>query len=200
MSKSSSRTLKILRYVLRFFAFSQALFFMVFNNYLSGSLIGYLVTAVMPSVNGMIFVGIGGKLILRTLCPDKKDVSNPNYKVAQSITRAVYHTVGAKFTEVLVLFGMGVSARQPTLGYMYGYLSVVFWSAFAFRLWAWLHYLIYGSRKHLKVFENDSASSYFGFSIIGPNKTLTTASSKVSSAVGTVSTQSRARHPDDKKD
>jgi hypothetical protein len=48
-------------------------------------------------------------------------------------------------------------------------------------MWGWLHYLIYGSRKHLKKYASENASAYFGFSTIGLNKTMTTASSRMSS-------------------
>ena len=186
MSKSTSRSLKILRVGLRTVAFLMTFGYMIWIGL--GGLINMLVSALMPEIVGMIFIAIGGKLITKTLCPDKKDVANPNWKVAEAIRRAVKHAVGAKFLEIVSLVGMGVTGRHPQLGYMYGYFNAMFFFVYIFRLWGWLHYLIYGSRKHLKRYSAENASAYFGFSTIGLNKTLTTASSRMS----TMSTRSSA--------
>ena len=184
MSKSTSRTLKILRYTLRLIAFTMSWGFLIWISF--GGVLHLMVAALMPSVAGMIFIAIAGRLIIKTLCPDNKDVANPNWKVAAAIRRAVKHGVGAKFLEILALVGMGATSRHPQLGYCYGWFNALFFFAYVFRMWGWLHYLIHGSRKHLKRYANDNASAYFGFSTIGLNKTLTTASSRASSMASSV--------------
>ena len=120
----------------------------------------------MPSVVGMLFVGIGGRLIVSTLCPDKNDISNPNWAVATSIRRAVSSAVTAKFFEIVSLIGMGLTGRHAQLGYCYGWFNALFFFSYILRMWAWLRYLIYSFRKNLKRFENDEddVGMYRGFS------------------------------------
>eukprot|EP00578_Thalassiosira_sp_NH16_P011229 CAMPEP_0181111324 /NCGR_PEP_ID=MMETSP1071-20121207/19209_1 /TAXON_ID=35127 /ORGANISM="Thalassiosira sp., Strain NH16" /LENGTH=375 /DNA_ID=CAMNT_0023195199 /DNA_START=185 /DNA_END=1312 /DNA_ORIENTATION=- len=165
MSKSTSRYLKVLRYALRTIAFIMSFGFIIWVSL--GGILNLLVSALMPSVVGMIFIAIGGHLIVKTLCPDVKDVRNSNWKVAASIRRAVKHGVGGKMLEIMGLVGMGRTSRDPFLGYTYGYFNALFFFAYMFRMWAWLHYLIYSSRKHLKKYKNKNASAYFGFATIG---------------------------------
>mmetsp|Transcript_1566 Transcript_1566/g.3004 ORF Transcript_1566/g.3004 Transcript_1566/m.3004 type:complete len:432 (-) Transcript_1566:157-1452(-) len=184
MSKSSSRTMKFLRYFLRFVAFMMAFGFGLIIS--SSSMAVLLGLAMMPSISGIIVVSIGGHLITKTLCPDRNDVANPNWKVTEAIRRGVTMVCGSKVGELIGLLGMLVTRNHPQLGYSYGFFNILFWFMYIFRMWGWLHYLIYGSRKHLKKYSTENASAYFGFSTIGLNKTLTTASSVVS----TMSTRS----------
>ncbi len=119
-----------------------------------------------------------------------KDTANPNWKVAAAISRGVKHTIGAKILEIIALLGMGFTGKHPVLGYTYGYFNILyFWSA-TFRMWGWLHYLIYGSRKHLQKYASENASAYFGFSTIGINRASSRMSSAVSSRVSQMSTKS----------
>ena len=122
-------------------------------------------------------------MITKTLCPDKNDISNPNWKVASAIRRGVKHAIGSKILEVIGLLGMGLTGKHPVLGYTYGYFNLLYFWVFTLRMWGWLHYLIYGSRKHLKKYASQNASAYFGFSTIGLNQASTRLSSAVSSAV-----------------
>jgi len=102
----------------------------------------------------------------------------------------VKHTIGAKILEIIALLGMGFTGKHPVLGYTYGYFNILyFWSA-TFRMWGWLHYLIYGSRKHLQKYASENASAYFGFSTIGINRASSRMSSAVSSRVSQMSTKS----------
>jgi len=130
-------------------------------------------------------VAIAGYLITKTLCPNKKDTANPNWKVASAISRGVKHTMGAKVLEIIALLGMGLTGKHPVLGYTYGFFNIIFFWFYGFRMWGWLHYIIYGSRKHLKKYASENASAYFGFSTIGLNKTSTRLSSAVSSRMST---------------
>jgi hypothetical protein len=119
-----------------------------------------------------------------------KDTANPNWKVAAAISRGVKHTIGAKILEIIALLGMGFTGKHPVLGYTYGYFNILyFWSA-TFRMWGWLHYLIYGSRKHLQKYASENASAYFGFTTIGINRASSRMSSAVSSRVSQMSTKS----------
>ena len=188
MSKSSSRALKVLKWFLRTAAFIMSFGFLIWVS--TGNLLSILYSALMPSVLGFVMIIIAGNLIIKTLCGDKKDVANPNWKVAESIRRAVKHGAGAKVMEVIGLLGMGSTARHPQLGYVYPWFNCLFYFAYTFRMWGWLHYLIHGSRKHLAKFSSDTASAYFGFSTIGLNKMTTTASSVVSSRSSAISSRS----------
>jgi len=190
MSKSTSRAIRVLRACVRLIAFTISIGFTLFV--LTGGMMSLLVSALMPLFAGLIANVIGGVLIIRTLCPDNKDIANPNWKIAEAIRRAVKHGTGAKFMEFLGLAGMISTSRHPQLGYMYGFFNVLHTGGYVLGMSGWLQYLIYGNRKHLKKFANETSSAYFGFSTIGLNKTLTTASSKMSSAGSTVSSRSSA--------
>ena len=179
MSKSTSRNLKVLRAILRLLAAFEICMGYIIN--MGNSLFALLVQAIGPSVVGFILIGIGGRLIVKTICPDRKDISNPNWKVAESIRRATLHTMGARFIEVVGLLGMAVTAKHPALGYLYGLFNAVYWLGYILRLWAWLHYSIYANRKFLKSYSSENASAYFGFLTIG----LRTMFTKRSSVVGT---------------
>ena len=76
-----------MRVVLRLIAFAMSFGFIIFVAF--GEILNLLVSVLMPSVIGMVFIAIGGQLIVQTLRPDKKDLSNPNWKVAASIRRAI---------------------------------------------------------------------------------------------------------------
>ena len=93
--------------------------------------------------------------------------------------------MGAKILEIIALLGMGLTGKHPVLGYTYGFFNIIFFWFYGFRMWGWLHYIIYGSRKHLKKYASENASAYFGFSTIGLNKTSTRLSSAVSSRMST---------------
>lgn len=193
MSKSTSRAIKALRVFLRIIAFIMSVGFAVWSVTATPTLFSLLAISTLPALIGGTFLFIGGFLIVRTLCPDKKDVANPNYKVSQAIRRAVKHCTGAKLMELVALAGMIVTARHPAIGYTYPCFNSLYFFGYTTRSLGWIQYLIYGSRKHLKRFANESSSAYFGFSTIGLNKTLTTASSKLSStASSAVSTRSSA--------
>ena len=143
MSKSTSKVLKGFRWSLRAVALGLTLAFYFMAK--SGGMLNLLISALGPSVAGMIFVTIGGRLIVRTLCPDHKDVANPNWKVAEAIRRAVKQAAGAHFLEALALIGMAVTGRHPQLGYLYGLFCALYFFSYVFRMWGWLHYLIYGA-------------------------------------------------------
>ena len=182
MSKSTSKTIKVLRWFLRIIAFTMSFGFLIWT--LTGNALNLLISAFMPSVIGMVFVSIGGKLITKTLCSSKKDTANPNWRVAEAIRRAVKHAVGAKFLEIFALCGQVFTMRNASLGYVYPWFVVLYCFANSFRMWGWLNYLIHGSRKHLQRYTNDGNSAYFGFSTIGLNKSI------VSTASNFVSTRS----------
>jgi hypothetical protein len=61
--------------------------------------------------------------------------------------------------------------------YFFGYL---------FRVWSYISYIITGNRKHLRKYEGDQVSGFFGLSTIGLNKTITKASSAFSSRASSV--------------
>lgn len=119
-----------------------------------------------------------------------KDTANPNWKVAAAISRGVKHTIGAKILEIIALLGMGFTGKHPVLGYTYGYFNILYFWFTTFRMWGWLHYLIYGSRKHLQKYASENASAYFGFTTIGINRASSRMSSAVSSRVSQMSTKS----------
>jgi len=177
MSKSTSKAITALRWFLRLLAFTMSFGFLIWT--LTGNALNLLISAFMPSVIGMVFVSIGGKLITKTLCSSKKDTTNPNWRVAEAIRRAVKRAVGAKFLEILALCGQIMTIRNPQLGYVYPWFVVLYCFANAFRMWGWLNYLIHGSRKHLR-------RSLVGFSTIGLQKSF------VSTASNFVSTRSVA--------
>ena len=131
MSKSSSRALKVLKWFLRTAAFIMSFGFLIWVS--TGNLLSILYSALMPSVLGFVMIIIAGNLIIKTLCGDKKDVANPNWKVAESIRRAVKHGAGAKVMEVIGLLGMGSTARHPQLGYVYPWFNCLFYFAYTFR-------------------------------------------------------------------
>ena len=186
MSKSSSTMTKALRIICRCISLFLVFGFQ-FVGIASGTILGLFIAAMAPNVIAIIVLSIGGPLILKTLCPDKKDVANPNWKIAEAIRRSVKHGIGTKVLELLALTGMAFSGRNPTIGYIYGACSFLYWFSTTIRMWGWLQYVIYGSRKHLKKYASARSSSYFGFSTIGLNKTLTTASSRASSVMSGVS-------------
>ena len=171
MSKSSSRFIKVLRWILRLVAFIMSFGFILFVAF--GGMMNLLVSALAPSVVGLFFVAIAGYLITKTLCPNKEEKENPNWKVAAAIRRGVKHTVGGKVLEILALLGMGVSGKHPAFGYTYGYFNILFFWFSTFRLWGWLHYLVYRNRRHLKTYATDNASPYLGFALIDLKKATT---------------------------
>lgn len=179
MSKSTSWALKLIRLCLRAIAF--ILSFGIVIWVALGGILNLLMSALMPSCVGLVFIAIAGFLIMKTLSPKKADTANPNWKVLASIKRSVQHGVGAKIVEIIGLTGMIFTNRHPQIGYIYGYFNILFFLACVFRQWGWLHYLIHGSRKHLKKYADKQASAYFGFSTIGLNKSFI---SSKSSAVG----------------
>lgn len=189
MSKSSSKMTKALRILCRIISLFLTFGFQ-YVGIASGTILGLFIAAMLPNVCGIVALSIGSPLILKTLCPDKKDVSNPNWKIAEAIRRAVKHGIGSKLIELVALTGMAFTSRNPAIGYTYGVWNFMYWSATMFRMWGWLQYVIYGSRKHLKRYSTAKSSSYFGFSTIGLNKTLTTASSRASSVLSGMSTRS----------
>ena len=189
MSKSSSKMTKALRILCRIISLFLTFGFQ-YVGIASGTILGLFIAAMLPNVCGIVALSIGSPLILKTLCPDKKDVSNPNWKIAEAIRRAVKHGIGSKLIELIALTGMAFTSRSPTIGYTYGVWNFLYWFATMFRMWGWLQYVIYGSRKHLKKYSAAKSSSYFGFSTIGLNKTLTTASSRASSVISGISTRS----------
>lgn len=109
MSKSSSRFIKALRWILRLVAFIMSFGFILFVAF--GGMMNLLVSALAPSIVGLFFVAIAGYLITKTLCPSKADTANPNWKVAAAIRRGVKHTIGSK-----VSFYITISAHlEPHL-------------------------------------------------------------------------------------
>lgn len=185
MSKNSSTGLKVLRWVLRVIAIIAALvaFFYARQGGIAGLLVGQ---GIAPTI-GVIITVIGGHLITKTLCPNVKDVANPNWMISTSIRRAVKNIIICKCFELVGLAGMYYTLRHPQTGYAYGWFCLVYFFTCGLRSWNWLQYLIYGSRKHLKKFSAETSSSYFGFSTIGLNKTLTTVSSRMGSAISSKS-------------
>lgn len=185
MSKNSSTGLKVLRWVLRVIAIIAALvaFFYARQGGIAGLLVGQ---GIAPTI-GVIITVIGGYLITKTLCPNVKDVANPNWMISTSIRRAVKNIIICKCFELVGLAGMFFTLRHPQTGYAYGWFNIVYFFTCGLRSWNWLQYLIYGSRKHLKKFSAETSSSYFGFSTIGLNKTLTTVSSRMGSAISSKS-------------
>jgi hypothetical protein len=179
MSKSTSRTLKILRWVVRIIGL--AVTGWLVNGILSGSIGSLLNSAVYPSAVSAVFISIAGFLIVRTICPNLKDTSNPNWKVATSIVRTTKFSVLGKMIEIISLFGMMMTAKRPYTSYAYGFFNALYFWGYLFRIWAYISYIVAGNRKHLKKYEGDTVSGFFGLSTIGLNKTVTRASSAFSS-------------------
>ena len=194
MSKSSSRNLKILRWVVRIVGLAVSGWMV--NGILSGSIGGLLNSAVYPSAVSGVFIAIAGFLIVRTICPDLKDNSNPNWKVANSIVRTTKYSVLGKMLEITGLLGMLGTGKGVYVSYVYGFFNCVYFWGYIFRIWAYISYIIAGNRKHLKRYESDSVSGFFGLSTIGLNKTVTRASSAFSSRAS--SAASSVADPDDK--
>ena len=69
----------------------------------------------------------------------------------------------------IFIFSAQLARRAP--------ISCLLLVSFALHRWAWVHYLIFGSLKHLQKYAGADASGYFGFSTIGINKMTTQASS-----------------------
>ena len=132
MSKSSSKVIKVMRVAFRlislFLAFGMS--FVVG----SGSLAALVWGLIGPNVIGWPFVAVGGLLITKTLCPDNKDVANPNWKVSQAIRRSVSHNLLGKILEVTLLLGMLTVNRHPQLGYFYGAFTGFYIFTFVFRM------------------------------------------------------------------
>jgi hypothetical protein len=170
MSKKSSWALVLLRIIIRCVAFGLSYGMVIWVGL--GGILNLLQTALMPTCIGMVFISVAGFLIMKTLSPKKVDTSNPNWKVLASIKRSVQHGVGAKLAEITGLLGMMYTLRHPQIGHLYAYFNVLFFLACAFRQWGWIHYLIHGSRKHLKKYANKNASAYFGFTTIGLNRSF----------------------------
>lgn len=185
MSKSTSKYIKALRYGMRIIGLLFSFGLLIYIS--MGAYVNLFFGSFGPPCIAIIFVSIGGHLITKTLCPDRKDVANPNWKVAEAIRRGVFHCVGANLGQIALVVTMIYTMRHPTNG-QWVMICVGAWHfLFMFRMWGWLQYLIYGSRKHLQKYASEGSSSYFGFSTIGLNKTLTTASSRMSSAVSSKS-------------
>ena len=172
MSKRTSGAIKALRVFLRLMSFVMSVGFTIWSVSGKPSLFALLAISLVPTVTGGIATVIGGHFIVRTLCPDPKDVGNPNWKVGQAIRRAVLHSVGGKFMELLSLAGMIVTARHAQIGYMYSCFNSLYFFGYVLRMFGWLQYLIYSSRKHLKRFAHKDSSAYFGFSTLGLKKAL----------------------------
>jgi hypothetical protein len=185
MSKNSSKALGVFRWFLRFVAVCVALFCFFWPRY--GGATGMLTSQMVSPILGGIVTVIGGYLITKTLCPNNKDVANPNWMIASSIRRAVVNGIICKFFEVFGLAGMNATLRHPQYGYAYGWFCTFYFFQHPIRMWNWLQYLIYGSRKHLKKYSAENASAYFGFSTIGLNKTVTKMSSVAKSAISSKS-------------
>lgn len=184
MSKSTSRNLKILRTVISILGVAISAIFI--HGILSGSIKSLLVQAVYPTVFSMAFIIVAGFLIVRTICPNLKDSSNPNWKVAQSIVRTTKHSVMGKCSELIGLFGMMNTAKRPHLAYAYAIMNFFYFFGYLFRVWSYISYIITGNRKHLRKYEGDQVSGFFGLSTIGLNKTITKASSAFSSRASSV--------------
>lgn len=196
MSKSSSRSLNIMRTCIRgasaFLILAGIACIGVFAPLIpSYGFIGLFITGFIGPITVGIFIQVAGYLITKSLCPDKHDVSNPNWKVAESIRRGVAINGSTRILYLCTLLIMAVSTDSAILQCNYFYGAVPLWWFHTARSFGWIHYLIYGNRKHLKNYANENASAYFGFSTIGLNKTLTSASSKVSTMSSAISTRSQ---------
>jgi len=180
MSKNSSRALNVLRWSMRLIAVGVAIASYYMTRF--GGIVGLLTTNMFSPILGGIFTLIGGNLIIKVLCPNNKDVANPNWIIASSIRRAVNNGIICSFFLIFGLGGMTLTVRHPLYGHSYGWFCTCYFCMTVVRIWNWLQYIICGSRKHLKKFSTEQSSSYFGFSTIGLNKTLTNVSSRLSSA------------------
>ena len=111
MSKTQSKNLRILRASLRTIGIAEVIgmfFIMASDGHLT-----LMIGAMIPPLSGLMIVPIGGYLIAKTLCPDKNDFTNKNWKVASSIRRITKNAIIAKVTEVVGLIGLGVTSRDP---------------------------------------------------------------------------------------
>jgi hypothetical protein len=185
MSKNSSKALKVARWSLRLIAVVMFVFCYCAARF--GGINGLITSQMISPILGSITSVVGGYLITKTLCPNKKDVANPNWMIASSIRRAVRNGCICKFFEVFGLAGMYSTLRHPQIGYAYGWFCTFYFLMNPIRNWNWLQYLIYGSRKHLTKYSTATSNSYFGFSTIGLNKTLTSVSSRLGSAISSKS-------------
>ncbi|KAL3797095.1 hypothetical protein HJC23_000433 [Cyclotella cryptica] len=179
MSKSTSKSLTFLRWFVRFTGLGITAY--VFYGIYTGTIGGLLNSAVIPSAVSAVFIGLAGFLIIRTICPNGSDISNPNWKVAKSIERTTKYAILGKFIEILALFGMLNTGKRATLSYAYGFFNPLWFWGYQFRQWSYLSYIIVGNRKHLKKYESENVSGFFGFSTVGLNKTITRASSAFTS-------------------
>ena len=118
MSKSTSPKIKLLRYGLRILAIILSVgvcIWIVMSMFsASGYIALFMGAMVAPAVGGVV-VAVGGHLITKSLCPDRKDVANPNWKVAEAIRRGVKHCVGSHFCAMLLLFAANVSLFRSLL-------------------------------------------------------------------------------------
>jgi hypothetical protein len=180
MSKSSSKALKILLVTMRTIGLGMA--GMNFYGITSGKIGSLLqLVAIQTSVTASV-LGVAGFMIVRTICPNLSDTANPNWKVAKSIQRTATYGILGKVIQFVGLLGMLFTNKNPTLSYTYGWFNALCFWGLNFTLWAYMGYIIAGNRKHLKKYDTDSVSGYFGLSTIGLNKTITRASSAFASS------------------
>jgi len=186
MSKSSSRSLKVLRWLVRFAGLG--ITGVTLYGLFSGSITNLLKAGMIPGICSGVFILIAGFLIIRTICPNMKDTSNPNWKVAKSIERTTKYAVLGKLLELVGALGMLNTAKHPLTSFAYAFFNPIYFWGYLFRMWAYISYIIAGNRKHLKKYESDRVSGFFGLSTIGLNKTITRASSAFNSRASSMAT------------
>lgn len=131
---------------------------------------------------------IVGPLLIRLLCKDMRDVTNPNWKAASAIRRIAYVEPTAHIATTVV-----ISVSNKTLYYthMAGVqllASLIPMMAFYVNaLGEWFSYLIFAHRRYLKDDDTSIISQYFGFTTLGVNGSLVSElRSKVSSLTSSV--------------
>ena len=188
MTKRSSIAVIAARILFRLLA----LFSFVFSVLVAS---GYIKREVKDS---MIAYGMGpiilvtcwviGPLLIRLLCKDMRDVTNPNWKAASAIRRIAYFE---PLTHMATIAGVTVSNRTLPFTHMAGiHAMAVLMPMMAFwitSLGEWLSYLIFAHRRYLKGNDTSIISQYFGFTTLGVNGSIASEiRSKVSSMTSSV--------------
>lgn len=209
MSKRSTLLIRVLRWVLRLFALTQALvFFMIYQGSFA---VGSTVYATMNNVSLWCLItctALCGPLISRVLCKDMKDVTNPNWKAAAAI-----RTTGITYLVCLIMFWAAVQLLIKTGLFADQALTLnntTIIGSFGVHLvnhWGWFHYLLFAHRRYLDTYEGSRVSNYFGFTTIGMKGSTassfvsgksTTASSTASSTSSVAATSSAEGEGDGK--
>lgn len=131
----------------------------------------------------MVLNFIPGAILIRMLCKDRKDVSNPNWKAAEVIRRTITVNLQLQCLAIVAFQGLKTSVYPDYWQYNVFELPAYLWCWWfnILSAWVWLHYVLFGCRKLLAGSDSEKVSQYYGFTTIGLNSTLASGISRVSS-------------------